>query len=398
MRGIQHNYGSYSSEFASDFPDFFPQTYPAQQQSASMGGSNQSSATQQHSSWHANSSGTIIGRIGSPAAAFCATEIAMGLSQYDFPESCSQQSKNLYPRTQPFHLSGNGLFEESPARNEADFHSPQNYQYLRSAGSYRNQFSNLSEREQILHLKNKLLGDLDDPNRRSPSVSFDSNQDLEVSHNLYAPHLVQIKQFGRPPGCLSTTPSNSSASPAAVSSHKTRIRWTQDLHDRFVECVNRLGGPDKATPKQILKLMDTEGLTIFHVKSHLQKYRNAKYIPESVEAGKVEKKTNTNSAEQIDMKTGVQLKEALQLQLDVQRRLHEQLEIQRNLQMRIEEQSKQLKMMFDQQQKTTTDLTETKHTNNKCHNANSLSTTVEDPEVLVLDGSDDDMIFPSKIS
>lgn len=66
--------------------------------------------------------------------------------------------------------------------------------------------------------------------------------------------------------------------------------------------------------------------------------------------------------------------------------------------MRIEEQSKQLKMMFDQQQKTTTNLTETKHTNNKCPNANSLSTTVEDPEVLVLDGSDDDMVFPSKIS
>lgn len=182
MKGIQHNYGSYSSEFASDFPVFYPQTYPAQQQSASNQ-SAPSTATQQHSSWHANSSGTntIIGRIGSPAAAFCATEIAMGLSQYDFPETCSQQSKNLYPRTHPFHLSGNALFEESPARNQAAFHSPQNYQYLRSEGSSRNQFTNLSEREQILHLKNKLLGDLDDPNRRSPSVSFDSNQDLEVS-------------------------------------------------------------------------------------------------------------------------------------------------------------------------------------------------------------------------
>lgn len=56
----------------------------------------------------------------------------------------------------------------------------------------------------------------------------------------------------------------------AVIGNKTRIRWTQDLHDKFVECVNLLGGADKATPKAILKLMDFEGLTIFHVKSHLQ--------------------------------------------------------------------------------------------------------------------------------
>lgn len=385
---MQQNY-RFPNEFASDFSDFFPHSYA---QSASMGGSNQSAAAssiQQQNSWHANSTSTIIGRIGSPAAAFCATEIAMGLSQYDFPESCSQQSKNPYPRPQPIQQSGNGLYQESQARNESDFIPPQNYQY-------RNQFINLSEREQILHLKNKLLGDLDDANRRSPSLPFDSHHDLDVSHDLYAPHLAQIKQFGRPPGCLSPTPINASAS---VSSNKTRIRWTQDLHDRFVECVNRLGGPDKATPKQILKLMDTDGLTIFHVKSHLQKYRNAKYIPESVEAvGKAEKKTSTNDTAQIDIKTGVQLKEALQLQLDVQMRLHEQLEIQRNLQLRIEEQSKQLKMMFEQQQKTTQNLTETKHTNNICHNAISLSTTVEDPEILVLDGSDDDMIFPSKIS
>jgi SHAQKYF class myb-like DNA-binding protein len=52
--------------------------------------------------------------------------------------------------------------------------------------------------------------------------------------------------------------------------NKTRIRWTQDLHEKFVECVNRLGGADKATPKAILKRMDSDGLTIFHVKSHLQ--------------------------------------------------------------------------------------------------------------------------------
>ncbi|KAG8371868.1 hypothetical protein BUALT_Bualt12G0007700 [Buddleja alternifolia] len=373
MKGIQHNYG-FSSDLIPEFPDYFPQNYANQQhQSQEIGLCNPQSGhvTENHKFWPDNSSSTIIGRIGSPATAFYATELYMGLSNYD----SSQQFKNSYPGSieNPDMQSSFGV-TKAPQPN-----SP----YFRHEGpsSYRTPFSNLSEREKLLHIKTKLLGDLDDSNRRSPSAPFDSNNDLGVSQNLYSSHFGHINHFGRPPGCPSTPSSNN----PAVSSSKTRIRWTQDLHDRFVECVNRLDGPDKATPKAILKLMDTEGLTIFHVKSHLQKYRNAK-CPESIEAKSEKKITSTNNAAEIDIKNGMELKEALQLQLDVQRRLHEQLEIQRNLQMRIEEQSKQLKIMFDQQQKTTQSLIETK-------NSSSISTTVEDAEVLVLDGSDDECFF-----
>ncbi|KAJ6299733.1 hypothetical protein OIU76_020671 [Salix suchowensis] len=63
---------------------------------------------------------------------------------------------------------------------------------------------------------------------------------------------------------------NNSVSSGATIESKRRVRWTRDLHKRFVESVNRLGGAQKATPKSILKEMDVHGLTIFHVKSHLQ--------------------------------------------------------------------------------------------------------------------------------
>nr|KAJ0184742.1 hypothetical protein LSAT_V11C900468410 [Lactuca sativa] len=62
---------------------------------------------------------------------------------------------------------------------------------------------------------------------------------------------------------------------------KERLKWTQELHDLFEKAVNQLGGPDRATPKGILKTMGVTGLTIYHVKSHLQKYRMSKFIPES---------------------------------------------------------------------------------------------------------------------
>ncbi|KAG6511476.1 hypothetical protein ZIOFF_029544 [Zingiber officinale] len=50
---------------------------------------------------------------------------------------------------------------------------------------------------------------------------------------------------------------------------------------------------------------------------------------------------------------GIDLTEALRLQMEVQKRLHEQLQIQRNLQLRIEEQGKYLQVMFEQQCKST---------------------------------------------
>ncbi|XP_073134547.1 myb family transcription factor PHL7-like isoform X2 [Henckelia pumila] len=134
-------------------------------------------------------------------------------------------------------------------------------------------------------------------------------------------------------------------------SSKQRLRWTHELHDRFVDAVAQLGGPDRATPKGVLRVMGVQGLTIYHVKSHLQKYRLAKYLPDSSSDGKKLENKEGDMLSSLDGSSGMQITEALKLQMEVQKRLQEQLEVQRQLQLRIEAQGKYLKKIIEEQQR-----------------------------------------------
>ncbi|XP_042480524.1 myb-related protein 2 isoform X2 [Macadamia integrifolia] len=145
---------------------------------------------------------------------------------------------------------------------------------------------------------------------------------------------------------------------------KPRLKWTPELHERFIEAVNQLGGPDKATPKTVMKLMGIPGLTLYHLKSHLQKYRLSKNLHgqtnigtskitvagERISGATGALMSNTNLSSQTSK--GMQISEAIQMQIEVQRRLHEQLEVQRHLQLRIEAQGKYLQSVLEKAQET----------------------------------------------
>ncbi|KAI4383395.1 hypothetical protein MLD38_009237 [Melastoma candidum] len=61
---------------------------------------------------------------------------------------------------------------------------------------------------------------------------------------------------------------------------KQRRSWSPELHRRFLEALQKLGGAQVATPKQIREMMKVQGLTNDEVKSHLQKYRlNIRRVP-----------------------------------------------------------------------------------------------------------------------
>ncbi|KAJ8547096.1 hypothetical protein K7X08_010682 [Anisodus acutangulus] len=140
---------------------------------------------------------------------------------------------------------------------------------------------------------------------------------------------------------------------------KPRLRWTTELHERFVDAVTQLGGPDIATPKTIMRTMGVKGLTLYHLKSHLQKYRlgkqstkeateNSKDVSCPAESQDTGSFTSGSSRVIVqDINDGLQVTEALRVQMEVQRRLHEQLEVQRRLQLRIEAQGKYLQSILE---------------------------------------------------
>lgn len=76
-----------------------------------------------------------------------------------------------------------------------------------------------------------------------------------------------------PPAAETSGGGNKKDDKDGQSNRKTRRCWSPELHRRFLQALQELGGSHVATPKQIRELMKVDGLTNDEVKSHLQKYR-----------------------------------------------------------------------------------------------------------------------------
>ncbi|XP_073010997.1 protein PHOSPHATE STARVATION RESPONSE 3 isoform X2 [Typha latifolia] len=209
-----------------------------------------------------------------------------------------------------------------------------------------------------LQLLSEQLGIAITDNEESPRLDDIYEKTQDSSHQVSS----CCNKALQPLGCPSTVQLQSSPSASkTTAANKPRLRWTLELHERFVDAVNKLDGPEKATPKGVLKLMNVEGLTIYHVKSHLQKYRFAKYLPETKE-DKKSSSSEDKKALQVNKETGIankrsmQVTEALRMQIEVQKQLHEQLEVQRALQLRIEEHARYLQKILETQQKASNSL------------------------------------------
>ncbi|XP_028783023.1 protein PHR1-LIKE 2-like [Neltuma alba] len=136
---------------------------------------------------------------------------------------------------------------------------------------------------------------------------------------------------------------------------KPRLRWTADLHERFVDAVTQLGGASKATPKAIMRTMNVKGLTLYHLKSHLQKYRLGKQSGKDSGEGCKDGisasyllESPGDSAPKLpasDANEGHEVKEALRAQMEVQSKLHLLVEAEKHLQIRQDAERKYMAML-----------------------------------------------------
>ncbi|KAF8690004.1 hypothetical protein HU200_041640 [Digitaria exilis] len=124
--------------------------------------------------------------------------------------------------------------------------------------------------------------------------------------------------------------------PSSNAAPKSRMRWTPELHERFVDAVNKLGGSESRS----------------NSKSSPEGYesRRINYIPcKKPSAG-----ASGQGSSQTDEVSTLQFKgtgnvEGLMAQIGLQKQLHEQLEIQRKLQLQVEEHSKYLEIIIAKQ-------------------------------------------------
>ncbi|KAF1889859.1 hypothetical protein Lal_00025188 [Lupinus albus] len=129
---------------------------------------------------------------------------------------------------------------------------------------------------------------------------------------------------------------------------KPRLKWTPELHQRFIEATNQLGGSEKATPKSIMKIMGIPGLTLLGKSQQVETCSdNNQQDYKEIKCSDDHCSKEISVGAQNHIPENLQVTQALQMQMEVQRKLYEQIEVQKNLQLKIEAQGQYLQSVLN---------------------------------------------------
>ncbi|CAN6882410.1 unnamed protein product [Brassica oleracea] len=113
-------------------------------------------------------------------------------------------------------------------------------------------------------------------------ISNSNSQSQSTCNNNNANQRGTIMSFNRPPPPPPSAPlslpkseiltdySSRIEQSHPIQKKELRRKWSEDLHRRIIDALQKIGGSQVATPKQIRDIMKVDGLTNDEVKSHLQ--------------------------------------------------------------------------------------------------------------------------------
>ncbi|CAF1929157.1 unnamed protein product [Brassica napus] len=113
-------------------------------------------------------------------------------------------------------------------------------------------------------------------------ISNTNSQSQSTCNNNNANQRGAIMSFNRPPPPLPSAPlslpkseiltdySSRIEQSHPIQKKELRRKWSEDLHRRIIDALQKIGGSQVAIPKQIRDIMKVDGLTNDEVKGHLQ--------------------------------------------------------------------------------------------------------------------------------